>query len=83
MKIKNKLIENFLAKVERLVEMRDKKNDDKMDPDSNDSYEVIDSIPYENEINSDDDFFIFSDDQSADFGSLFTNDSVIDEIFGE
>ena len=74
MKIKNKLIENFWAKVERLVEMRDKKNDDKMDPDS---------IPYENEINSDDDFFIFSDDQSADFGSLFTNDSFIDEIFGE
>ena len=74
MKIKNKLIENFWAKVERLVEMRNKKNDDKMDPDS---------IPYENEINADDDFFIFSDDQSADFGSLFTNDSFIDEIFGE
>ena len=83
MKIKNKLIENFRTKVERLVEMRNKKNDDKVDPDSNDSYEVIDSIPYENEINADDDFFIFGDDQSADFSFLFTNDGVIDEIFGE
>lgn len=83
MKIKDKLIEKIRAKVEHLVGIRDKKNDDKLEPNSNDSLEIIDSIPYENEIKSEDDFFIFDEDQLVDFGSLFTNDGTIDEIFGE
>lgn len=83
MKIKDNLIEKIRAKVEHLVGIRDKKNDYKLEPNSNDSLEIIDSIPYENEIKSEDDFFIFDEDQLVDFGSLFTNDGTIDEIFGE
>ncbi|KAK8892414.1 hypothetical protein M9Y10_029641 [Tritrichomonas musculus] len=83
MKIKGKLIQNIRIKIERLVEMKDKKNDDKIDMNSNDSIEILDSIPLTNEIDADDDFFMFGDDQSADFNSLFTNDDVFEDIFGE
>lgn len=76
-KAKDQLIQSIRTKIERLVEEKNKKNDETIDTISDNSSEFPDYLPLSNEIDADNgynDLYMFSNDESADSDSLFTDD---------
>lgn len=75
-KTKDQLIQRIRTKIERLVKEKVEKNDETIDTISDNSSEFPDLFPLSNETDADvgyDDLDMFSNDESADFNSLFTD----------